>query len=283
MVELSSADAALLLRMAKGLMAVDGVRAVALGGSFAAGTARPDSDLDVGIYYRGEDLDIDGLRRWASELDPVGAASLTARGIWGPWMDGGAWLGIGGRRVDWIYRDLERLSREIDAAERGEVSWHYTQQPPHGFVSVILLAELDVCVPLADPQGSLAELKARVATYPPALRERISVDFLWLAQFTLAQAHKYAARADVVNTVGCLARIEALLVQVVHAIEGRYFLNDKQALAPLAEADRVLLEEVLSAPGRSAAELARSVERMGQLFERVRSRVPGYAPHAELP
>ncbi|MGC4867075.1 nucleotidyltransferase domain-containing protein [Micromonospora sp. DT53] len=36
------------------LCAVDGVVAVALGGSRARGEHRPDSDWDLGLYYQGE-------------------------------------------------------------------------------------------------------------------------------------------------------------------------------------------------------------------------------------
>lgn len=39
--------------MAARLTAVPGIRAVALGGSRARGTHRPDSDWDLGLYYRG--------------------------------------------------------------------------------------------------------------------------------------------------------------------------------------------------------------------------------------
>jgi predicted nucleotidyltransferase len=39
--------------LATELAGVPGVAAVVLGGSRAAGTHRPDSDWDLGIYYRG--------------------------------------------------------------------------------------------------------------------------------------------------------------------------------------------------------------------------------------
>ena len=268
----------LLARVSDGLASVRGVVAVALGGSHAAGTAHAGSDLDLGIYYlEGAPLDLDGLRALATVLDPEGVASVTEPGAWGPWMDGGAWLTIKGQRVDWIYRNLDRLSREIDAAERGEHQWHAAQQPPHGFVSVILLAELHVCRVLHDPRGKLAALKARVATYPPALRERLQQDYLGLADFTLYHARGHAARGDVYNTAGCLNRVGACLTQVLYAVEQCYFLSDKAALRVFSPSDRELLDEILGAPGRSAGELGVSVDRMTALFERVRSRVPGYS------
>ncbi|MGH3622693.1 MAG: nucleotidyltransferase domain-containing protein [Sciscionella sp.] len=58
-------------RVADRLAALPGVQAVSLGGSRAQGTHRPDSDWDLGIYYRGE-FDPQTLRdvgwppRWSS-------------------------------------------------------------------------------------------------------------------------------------------------------------------------------------------------------------------------
>ena len=44
--------------------------AVALGGSWARGEARPDSDVDLGLYYRPDDPPaIEDLRRLARERD----------------------------------------------------------------------------------------------------------------------------------------------------------------------------------------------------------------------
>lgn len=54
---------------------VEGVVAVALGGSRAQGTHRPDSDWDFGLYYRGT-LDPEAIRALGPEaaVDAVRAA-----------------------------------------------------------------------------------------------------------------------------------------------------------------------------------------------------------------
>jgi hypothetical protein len=53
----------------------------------------------------------------------------------GPWVNGGAWLTIGGQRVDFLYRSLEHLDRVIAEANAGRYEVHYLQQPPFGFFS----------------------------------------------------------------------------------------------------------------------------------------------------
>ncbi|WP_371099387.1 nucleotidyltransferase domain-containing protein, partial [Streptomyces sanglieri] len=71
--------------MAARLTAVPGIRAVALGGSRARGTHRPDSDWDLGLYYRGTP-DVAALTALATEVQgsPV---EVAGPGGWGPWVD----------------------------------------------------------------------------------------------------------------------------------------------------------------------------------------------------
>ena len=96
-------------RIAHRLQEADGVVAVALGGSGARGTHRPDSDVDLGLYYRAP-LDTEALRRLASELSGD-TVEVTEPGGWGPWVNGGAWLTVESTPVDWIYRDLDHVRR----------------------------------------------------------------------------------------------------------------------------------------------------------------------------
>ena len=49
------------------LLAVSGIVGVTLGGSRARGAALPESDVDLGLYYRGA-LDIEALAALAREL-----------------------------------------------------------------------------------------------------------------------------------------------------------------------------------------------------------------------
>jgi predicted nucleotidyltransferase len=57
-------------RISGHLSQIEGVEAVALGGSWARSEAHPNSDVDIGTYYRsGSPPSINELRRLARGLD----------------------------------------------------------------------------------------------------------------------------------------------------------------------------------------------------------------------
>jgi predicted nucleotidyltransferase len=249
------------------LAAVPGVVAVALGGSRARGTATPDSDVDLGLYYDpATPPSRDALNALARELDdrrPEDA--VTAFGQWGPWINGGAWLTIDGERVDWLFKDLARIRRIVAECRAGRPEVAYQGGHPHVFVSSIYLGEIDCCVPLADPEGVLAELKHLVRPYPPLLRASLLQRFLFEAGFSLDGAAKGAKRGDVVYVVGCLFRTISCLVQALYAASERYCLNEKGVLREVATFARTpatfaeTAARLLAAPGATPAELAASV------------------------
>jgi predicted nucleotidyltransferase len=90
---------------------ISGIVAIVLGGSHARGTARPDSDVDIGLYYEPDSpFSIDDLTSAARDLNDRHADNLmTQFGDWGPGVNGGGWLEIEGRKVDLLYRDLRRV------------------------------------------------------------------------------------------------------------------------------------------------------------------------------
>src|SRR6058998_1775804 len=121
---------------------IRGVTAVALGGSRARGTAEADSDIYLGIYYQpSRPPSLELLRQLARDLHSGdSSAEVTDFGEWGPWVNGGAWLRIQGLEVDWLYRDLQRVSNVVVDCTRGVVACDYYLGHPHGFHSHIYLA-----------------------------------------------------------------------------------------------------------------------------------------------
>lgn len=226
-------DEALLRRLVEALGAVSGVRALALGGSRARGTAVADSDYDIGLYYDASaPIDVAALGKVAAALDDRAAENLvTPLGGWGPWIDGGGWLLIGGVHVDLLYRDLGRVAAAIDDAYAGKVERFYQPGHPHAFLPTIYMGEVALAQVLHDPQGGLEALRRRCHPYPPALVGAIRANFMWEAEFSLANARKSLGRGDVSYLSGCVFRAVACLCQVLFALNGRYLLNEKGAVA----------------------------------------------------
>jgi hypothetical protein len=187
-------------------------------------------------------------------------------------VNGGAWLTIGGQRVDLIYRSVEHVERVIDDAEAGRYELNYAQQPPFGFFSATYLGEIAVCAPLHDPEALLDRLKRRVAAYPEALRRTVVRDYLWAAEFGLAAfARKFATRSDVYGTAACLTRAVNQLVLVLFALNREHLLNDKTALEEAAAFERVpkrlgrRVQETFANLGETAAELESAVDGVAEL------------------
>ncbi|MFF1908695.1 nucleotidyltransferase domain-containing protein [Kitasatospora sp. NPDC058218] len=244
--------------MARRLAEVPGVVGVVLGGSRARGEHRPDSDWDLGIYYRGG-LDLDALRDLAGP-----GVEVAGPGGWGPWVDGGAWLTVDGVAVDWILRDLDRVERIWADCRAGRYEVGVQAGHPLGFWSPCYPGELALGQVLADPDGALTELRAELAQYPEALRTAL-VAAVWEAGFLVDGAAKGAARADVLYVALCLSRAVGVLVQALFAHARRWCLNEKGAFAvaetlPGAPAGfGARGRRLLAAPGGTPAELAATV------------------------
>lgn len=267
------------------LSAVPGVAALALGGSYARGTARPDSDLDVGLYYHeAAPFDLDAIRKIGAELAPADPPDVTDFYGWGAWVNGGAWIHTPAGKVDFIYRNIEQVQRAIDDAQRGITQHDFDQQPAYGFYSVIYLGETRANVPLFDPSGVLARLKEQVEQYPPLLKHKVAAGNLWMAEFSLLHADGFARAGNVYTTAGALTRAASFLTQALFALNETYFITDKTAVqeiagfarAPLRYGER--LADVLGAVGRTPQELERSVQLLRGLWREVAALDEGYRP-----
>jgi predicted nucleotidyltransferase len=292
MKQLSLEQRELVSSLTERLRSVSGINAVVLGGSHARGRAQPGSDIDLGLFYsEAAPFSIQSIRELAEAVNDTANPVVTDFYGWGRWVNGGAWLTLGGQRVDFVYRSLEHVERVIAEAEAGGYELDYAQQPPFGFFSATYLGEVAICIPLFDPEGRVEALKRRVADYPEALRRAVVQDYLWQAEFALAAfAGKFAARADAYGTAACLTRAVNQLVLVLFALNRKYPLNDKTALAEVAEFERAprefgpCVQQTLAHVGNSAAELGAAIESVAQLFQETVTLAEGlYQPRFILP
>ncbi len=256
--------------LAARIAGVPGVVGVVLGGSRARGEHTPESDTDLGIYYRGG-LDVERLGELAREVGGPDA-TVTALGGWGPWVDGGGWLSIDGSAVDWIYRDLDRVERSWRDAAAGLVSFHAQAGHPAGVTSFAYAGELAMAVVLADPTGTLDLLLRRMSPYPRALADALA-NGLWEARFSIDNARKGAHRGDAAYVAGCLFRAVMLCAHALHGRAGRWLVNEKGAVAaasalpfaPYRFADRA--HALLGSPGTRPTELLATLDAAGTLVD----------------
>lgn len=263
---------------------VPGVVGVLLGGSRARGTHRPDSDWDLGVYYRGEP-DLAVLEALATEVTG-GPVEVYGPGAWGAWVNGGAWLVLpDGRQVDWILRDVDRVRQVWEECRRGRFEIGVQAGHPLGFWSPAYPGEVALGRVLADADGELDRLRQETRAYPEALRTALTRDGVWDAGFSVTTAGKSAAAEDVLHAALCLSRAVGYLVQALHAHHRLWCLNEKGALAaasampetPPGFAARATA--LLGGIGHGGRELRRSLETAAELVDEVRG-VVGVADSA---
>jgi len=202
-------------RLGERLARVPGVLAVTLGGSRALGEHGPDSDWDLGLYYRGH-LDVDGVRAlgWPGRVFPLG-------GWGGGVMNGGAWLTVDGRRVDLHYRDLDSVERRIAEAELGRFEIERLLFHLAGVPTYLAVGELAISLTLA---GELPR-----PGFPAALR--VSAARRWREEARLTLAYVEAAHASRGDPLGCAGLLAQAVVQAAHGVlaaSGEWALNEKR-------------------------------------------------------
>lgn len=227
--------------------AMRGVTGVVLGGSRAAGTARPDSDWDLGVYYRGE-LDLSPLRELGTVHPP---------GSWGRIMNGGAWLTIDGVKVDVLLRDLDFVERVAERAEQGKFDIDNLLGYIAGAPTYMLLAECAISLPL------LGDAPPRPA-YPEKLAELAPARWRICARFSLDYAAKHAQRADAVGVAG-QAAVAIFDEAHARACERRQWVVNEKGLVLKVGLDSV--QARFSNLPRTAAALSRWVGELGGALE----------------
>lgn len=192
--------------------------AIAIGGSIGKGTADRDSDIDFRLYC---DAGISPPERWHEAWAAFVERTRTweARGI----------------RIDgcWVRRfaDIETaLAAWLAGTGRPEectwTIWGYHLLPDLFYQRVV-----------EDPDGVLASWKARLQTYPPALKQAVLDRHLGSLRYWANDYH-YAhkvLRRDVVFLAGLTARLVHDVMQVVFALNESYFPGDGSNLEFVAK------------------------------------------------
>jgi predicted nucleotidyltransferase len=234
--------------LATELAGLPGAVAVVLGGSRASATERPDSDWDVGVYYRGSRrlLDSEDLRRLGHE------GYVSGLGEWGPIVHGGAWLTIDGTPVDVLFRDLDTVEHWLEEARHGRFDVVSQNGCIVGAPTYALAGELAVCRPIS---GELPR-----PAFPDALA--VTADERWRGRAAVALmfAKGHARMADPVCCAGSLAQAILCIAHARLAERREWVLNEK-GIVQRAGLDAV--NALLAGPGATSTELAGTVAAVG--------------------
>jgi hypothetical protein len=217
------------------LWEVQGARSIGVLPGGRAGVGRSDAELELVIVYRDKQpLDVTALRTVLDDVNDTVGPTVTELGGWGPWMNGGAQLTIGSKRIDVLYRSADNYERVITQAKDGHAEHDWLQLPPYGFPSVAYLGEVDTANPILDPREELHDLKEAVRPYPTRLKANLITGFLWGAEHTLKTIGLSAERNDIYAALGGLTRASAMLCFAIYAMNERYYISDRGALDQMA-------------------------------------------------
>ena len=209
------------------LAASHGAVAVMLGGSRASPDGGdPDSDWDLGLYYRG-----------AIDLGPLAAHGVEHRpGSWGRVMNGGAWLSCGGHKVDVLLRDLATVEHWTERAEAGEFELDALLGYTAGIPTYVLAAELAL--------GRVLHGSVPRVSFPRDLRVAAPPKWRFSRTFSLEYARVHARRG---NFVAAVAQAAKAALEEAHARvceRGEWVCNEKRLLeiAGLAEVQTIFAQ-----------------------------------------
>jgi predicted nucleotidyltransferase len=256
------------------LKKIPNITAIVIGGSYANGTNRPDSDIDLGLYYKeASPFSVDKIKSLANKLNDFPDPLVSDFGGWGKWVNGGTWLTIKGQRVDFIYRNLDFVEKIINYCIEGTIKSDYYQEPPQGFHSYIYLAEIASNKILYEPENIITLLKNKIKTYPPKLKNKIINAFLWDCEFTLSRAQKFAERNEIHLVVSSFSRINHNLIQVLYALNETYFFSVKKTYKDFPLFNKTpkdflqKVEQVLGNIGNTNEQLKKSLQVFNNLIE----------------
>ena len=140
-------------------------------------------------------------------------------------MNGGAWLTLGGDRVDVLLRDLDVVDHWTHRAEQGEFEVDALLGYIAGVPTYMLTGELASCVPLRGDAAAIEEVP-----YPRRLIERAPSIWRCCRSFSLEYARKHAKRG---NRIGAIGQVSKAIMEEGHAVlseRGQWVCNEKRLI-----------------------------------------------------
>ena len=199
------------------------------------GSCRPPTMTSAFISASASGLDVVRLLEVVKGLvdDPAAAQ-----------RHGGRRLGAVDRRRRLVHDSRQEGGLALSADRIGrEGNWRLPRRPyQHGLSAGtsarLLLGDLDGrsrALPAAQrSRGRTRSIEGETVPYPEKLREALIRRFQWEMLFSIENAQTAVPRGDETYIAGCAFRSLACAAQVLFAVNRRYLINEKGALAAAA-------------------------------------------------
>jgi hypothetical protein len=205
------------------LSQIRGVAAIALGGSRSIGTANERSDYDIVIFERAlGDIDEPALRRALEQLTETPLKMTVKLAL--------AETTIGGNKVEFFFRVINGIAKEIEAARNGQFRRWPNALHAAGYLSTAIISYATYALPIWDPEGHLRRLVESAHPYPDALRNKMISTFKMEAALSLMHAAKVRAPDELPYVSGLYSRAVFAWTIILFAANGRYPIIDKGAM-----------------------------------------------------
>lgn len=212
------------------LVGMTGIVGLALGGSRAYGTARDDSDIDIGLFF-----DITNSRQLIniynaiSLLDDRNTKGASGASELGSMSDVGRWV-INGQDVDILLRDINKVKKAISDCLVGKVEILHDANRLRGISNAVYAGEVCYNIDIYDPFGTLAEMRELTNPYPEKLAGSLINKFSRDSAISLGAALPAAHRGEYIYVYGYIHRAATSLNEILFAAEGRYLINEKNSV-----------------------------------------------------
>lgn len=206
---------------------------VALAGAHAKGVADSKSDLDIFLFGKSPKSHDERLKI-IQEICDSGTAPYVSWDFSMPW-GGGADFTYKGGKVEAVLRTFEQTEQVISRCMNGEFDIIPQTWTSNGYYTYIYLSEMSFMKPVYDPDGWLCQMKQKTETFPEKLRKSIIDVFLDRAGTWIDNFHYESAveRGDTLFVAPIVVHTVMDMIQVVFALNGRYFTGDKKVEAAL--------------------------------------------------
>lgn len=206
----------------RALSHVDGIAAIALGGSRAIGTATANSDYDIAVFENNDgDIKPEDVRQ-AIKTIADGPIKMTDKLALAEFT-------IHGQAVELFFRRFSLIACEIENAKTGKFSKALHVLHPHGYLSTALISYITYARPLWDPHHQLDQLISQTRPYPDALRQTMLQSHRVDAALMLKHAAKVRGVDELPYLCGLYSRIISCWTLSLFAINRHYPVIDKGA------------------------------------------------------